>query len=134
MMNLSPMLLVAIAAGGALGAISRYLVQQLFLIWFGSEFPWGTLVANVSGCLLIGILIGVWSNTGAEMSQEMRAFVVIGFLGAFTTFSAFSLDTVTLLQNTAYLKASLNIGLNLFASIGATFVGFLLARNLAPIA
>ena len=133
MINLSPMLLLAIAIGGALGAMSRYMIQQLFAIWFGAEFPWGTLVANVSGCLIIGLVIGIWTNSGTEISPEMRAFVTIGFLGAFTTFSAFSLDTITLMQNAAYLKATLNITYNLLACFAATYAGFSIAKVLQPI-
>ena len=126
------MIYLAVALGGALGALSRFGIGQWLADSGYAHLHPATFLVNVIGALLIGILF-----IGAErftLSEPARLGISVGFLGAFTTFSAFSLDTVTLLQNAAYLKASLNIGLNLFASIGATFIGFLLVRNLAPMA
>ena len=129
MLTITPSLLLAIAAGGALGALARYLTHHAFSVWFGTGFPLGTLVANVSGCFLIGLFMGYWTNTGIELTNEIRAFIVIGFLGAFTTFSAFSLDTIAMIQNADYFRAGLNISLNLVLCLIATLVGFWMIRE-----
>ncbi len=133
MLTITPALLLAIAVGGAFGALSRFLIQHYFNIWFGTGFPLGTLVANISGCLLIGAIIGYWNNSGILLTAEMRGFVVIGFLGAFTTFSAFSLDTVTMLQNADYVRAGLNISANVLLCLLATVVGFWFIKQFASI-
>jgi CrcB protein len=87
-----------VAAGGALGAGARHLVSGVFLRQFGSAMPWGTLVINVTGSLLIGVLVGWLAFRGGEGQAQVRYFLATGVLGGFTTFSAFSLETVQLIE------------------------------------
>jgi CrcB protein len=128
-MTLSPATLLLIALGGALGALARYFTQQTVALYTGLTFPWGTLLANVLGCLLIGLLSGYWMSHDYHLSEEIKALVVIGFLGAFTTFSAFSLDTLVLYQNGEILKAIANVFLNITVCLIAVAVGHWLMRQ-----
>lgn len=105
-----------VALGGALGAVGRYLAVAATAALAGGAFPYGTLAVNVAGCFVLGLLTeamgAVW-----PASQEMRAFLVAGLLGAFTTFSAFSLDTVDLVERghlaaaAAYVLASVALSI-----------------------
>lgn len=88
------MILLAVACGGALGAVARYLLSRLQP---EGSFPWITLFINVAGSVLLALLYRHFSTT--TVSQELRAFLTVGFCGAFTTFSTFSLEAVILLQN-----------------------------------
>jgi fluoride exporter len=111
-----------VAAGGALGAVGRYGVMNMIGAMFGHGFPFGTLVVNIVGSLILGAGIEasalVWSP-----SPEIRAMILIGFLGAFTTFSAFSLDTVTLFTRGEMSAAFLYIAASILLSIGALWAG-----------
>jgi len=98
-----------VALGGALGAASRFLVHRLASLWFGLGFPWGTFGVNIAGCFAIGCLIGTCVNQPWFESYG-RAFLVIGFLGAFTTFSTFSMDTINLLEQSRIFSAILYVG------------------------
>ncbi|WP_440906331.1 fluoride efflux transporter CrcB [Catenovulum sp. SX2] len=113
---------VFIAIGGALGACLRYFLSQQALIWFGKEFPFGTLLVNVLGSLIIGFLYTLIAQ-GYVQLIPWRTFIGIGFLGALTTFSTFSMDTLLLLQQGAWIKASLNILLNVFVCLFAAWIG-----------
>ena len=128
-MTLNPTLFLLIALGGALGALARYFTQQVVALYTGLGFPWGTLLANVVGCLLIGLLSGYWMSHDYHLSEELKALVVIGFLGAFTTFSAFSLDTLVLYQNGEILKAVANVFLNVTVCLIAVGIGHWLMRQ-----
>ncbi|OOE88813.1 fluoride efflux transporter CrcB [Salinivibrio sharmensis] len=117
-----------VGLGGALGASSRFLVSEWSITVFGRGFPYGTLIVNVLGSLAMGVFL-------AAMSQELiapapwRQLFAIGFLGAFTTFSTFSVDTLMLFQHGETVKALLNVGLNLALCLGAAAMGaWLLAR------
>lgn len=117
--------ILAVAAGGAAGAVARYLVMSGIGHWFGPSFPYGTLVVNVVGSFVLGALVEtmalVWS-----VGTEMRAFLVVGVLGSFTTFSTFSLDVVTLVQ-----RGQLGIaGFYVVASVVLALVGFMLGLAL----
>ena len=89
--------ILVIAAGGAFGAVARYGVGVFATRMFGMSFPWGTLIVNIGGSFLLGALIEVMALRWS-VSPEMRAFLVIGVMGAFTTFSTFSMDVVVLFQ------------------------------------
>ncbi|WP_017446269.1 fluoride efflux transporter CrcB [Gayadomonas joobiniege] len=115
-----------IAMGGALGACLRFFLSQQALIWFGKSFPFGTLLVNVLGSALIGFLYTLISQ-GYIQATPWRTFLGIGFLGALTTFSTFSMDTVLLIQQEAWLKAFLNIALNLLICLIAVWLGSKLA-------
>ncbi|MCW8931027.1 MAG: fluoride efflux transporter CrcB [Gammaproteobacteria bacterium] len=119
----------AIAAGGALGAIMRFWVSSGIYSWLGRGFPYGTLSVNLIGSFFIGIAFILLTERLA-LGTEVRAFILIGFLGAFTTFSTFSLETLMLLQEGLLLKAAGNILLSVFLCIIATWVGIVLARSL----
>ncbi len=121
-------MLLAVAAGGAVGAVGRYLVVSAVGHFFGSSFPLGTIVVNVVGSFVLGALIEalalVWSP-----SPELRAMVVVGVLGAFTTFSTFSMDVVLLYERGALGQAALYIGASVILSIAAFFLGLHLSRS-----
>ena len=97
-------LYLIVAIGGALGALARYGTVSAVARLTGLGFPWGTVVVNLVGSLALGILIGAMAH-GLQLSQEARTFLAVGFLGAFTTFSTFSLDTVTLIERGAWTPA-----------------------------
>ncbi len=111
-----------VALGGAGGASLRFYISQLILNNLGKGFPFATLTVNISGSLIMGVLYGLIQQGIIEVSVY-RTLIGIGFLGAFTTFSTFSLDTLLLLQQGDLLKASLNILLNVSLCIFAAAIG-----------
>ncbi len=111
-----------ISIGGAFGASLRFFVSQLILNWLGKGFPFATLVVNISGSLVMGLLYGLIEQGVIEVSVY-RTLIGIGFLGAFTTFSTFSLDTLLLIQQGDLLKALLNIVLSVTLCILAAALG-----------
>jgi CrcB protein len=118
----------AVACGGALGAMGRHFVSGQVMRWAGSGFPWGTLTVNILGSFVLGALVEYlahrWSAT-----QEIRGFLVVGVLGGFTTFSAFSLDAVLLLERGSLGPAFAYIAGNVALSICGLFGGLLLFRQ-----
>lgn len=120
---------IAIALGGALGALARYWATSAVTFWLGKDFPYGTLTVNVMGSLLIGFL-SITLLERASIAPEWRGFLQVGLLGAFTTFSTFSLDTLQLLQQAAYLKALVNVFGSVLLCLLATYIGILLAKTL----
>jgi CrcB protein len=114
-------LIGAIGAGGALGAIARFKIRDLSEWLFGDYFLYGTLIANVIGCFIAGFLISYWQS--GQVSMTLKEGVLIGFLGALTTFSSFSVETMTLLQQQFWLKAGANILGNLVLCLLFVFVG-----------
>ncbi len=121
--------MVAIAIGGALGAVGRYLVISGFGLWLGTGFPWGTLVVNAVGSFAMGALIEI-SALAWSPSPELRALIAVGVLGAFTTFSTFALDVVVLVERGAHAPAGAYIGLSVALSIAGLLVGMQLFRAL----
>jgi CrcB protein len=116
-------LLLMVGIGGFAGSVLRYLisgyVQQLTQ---SSSFSYGTLVVNVTGCLIIGILSQAAESYGL-LTAETRALLITGFLGGFTTFSTFSNETLNLLRDSENLFAILNVGAHIFLGLGAVWVG-----------
>jgi fluoride exporter len=121
-------LLLAIAFGGALGAVARHYAVLGAARLFGEAFPWGTLFVNVLGSFLIGLII----ELGAlkfQVSNELRALLVTGFLGGFTTFSAFSLDTLKLADTGHAPAAAAYVAGSVFLSLLAVFAATHLLRG-----
>ena len=122
------MTIFGIAVGGAVGSILRYLVQIQCTHWFGSRFPLGTLIINTIGSLLIGFLFIVLLER-YSVSREIRLALMTGLLGGFTTFSAFSLETIDLIQQGSFLSAASNIILSVVLCLTACYLGVILART-----
>ncbi|HOI01010.1 MAG TPA: fluoride efflux transporter CrcB [Bacteroidales bacterium] len=119
--------LIIIGSGGFLGSIGRFLLSRFVQINWPYYFPWGTLMVNVSGCLLIGILFGL-SERSVAISGDWKAFLAIGFCGGFTTFSTFSQESLTLFRDSAYLLFFSYIGLSVVLCLSATLLGMLLIK------
>jgi len=120
--------IIAIAAGGAAGALGRYGMQALALRLFGAGFPYGTLIVNVAGSFLMGLLAHWFLVRG--VSAEVRSLVLVGCLGALTTFSTFSLDAAALYQRGELGAAAAYVILSVMLSIGALFAGLALSRSI----
>ena len=110
-----------IALGGAVGSVSRYVLGGTVQKLAGAPFPIGTLTVNVTGCFLIGILSQHYMHV--QTHPQMRAALITGFCGGYTTFSAFSLETVGLLSGGEYVKATTYMLLSMTVSILATVAG-----------
>ena len=114
--------------GGGLGAALRHGVNVLFARWLGTDFPHYTLFVNVSGSLAMGLLAGYFAFRG-EASQSVRLFLTTGLLGGYTTFSAFSLDTVLLWERGQPLTAAGYVAASVAASIGGLVLGMSAFRH-----
>ena len=124
-------LLLYATAGGAIGTAARHLVNVGFGRWLGAGFPWSTLFVNVVGGLLMGALIEALALR-FDGSIELRTFLATGILGGFTTFSAFSMDVVLLMQRGETATAALYIGASVVLSILALLAGLSLTRLVLP--
>lgn len=122
--------ILALAIGGATGSVLRYFVANGVYQWLGRGFPYGTLAVNILGSLLIGMLTEALILQRIAMTLEFRAGILVGFLGAFTTFSTFSLETLFLLEQGNFVKALLNIAVSVSACLFATWLGLLTSRTL----
>ena len=116
-----------VLAGGGLGSLARYSVGLWVVNTFGSSFPLGTVLVNVTGSFLIGLIATLADESGAIGSQA-RLFLVVGILGGFTTFSSFSLEAWRLAEEGAAIRAILYVCLNLLLGGAAAIAGVLLAR------
>lgn len=113
--------------GAGIGGAGRHGVNMLAARLFGTGFPAGTLVVNVVGCLLMGLIAGVFAFRG-HLPQEMRLFLATGILGGFTTFSAFSLDAALLWERGEVGLAALYVGASIVLSLAAVAAGLALSR------
>ncbi|SIR36142.1 camphor resistance protein CrcB [Shewanella morhuae] len=113
--------LLLVALGGSIGAVFRYLISIFMIQVFGGSFPFGTLLVNVLGSFLMGVIYALGQMS--HISPELKALIGIGLLGALTTFSTFSNETLLLLQEGDWLKATLNVVLNLSLCLFMVYLG-----------
>ena len=117
---------LVVAAGGAIGAVLRYLNAKAFTHFFGTPLPWATLIVNVVGCFLMGIAYTLLLDK-YQASDSIRLFVMMGVLGALTTWSTFSMEAVLMLNYGEYFKAGIYLFLTFFLCLSAFFVGMRLS-------
>lgn len=118
---------VLVALGGAVGATARYGVSLAATQWLGAGFPWGTLIVNAIGSFAMGVLVG-WAS---DADKALVLLLGVGVLGGFTTFSAFSIETVRLMERGAWLAAGANVTASVMISLAACAIGLALARGLS---
>ena len=122
------MVVLMVGLGGMLGAVLRYLVATWVQGAVGSGgFPYGTLAVNAAGCLVIGLVAG-YAEARQPLSAHAQAFLVVGVLGGFTTFSAFGIDTIRLVRDGAYLAGAANVFFQVAIGLVAVAAGLILAQ------
>lgn len=119
--------LLIVGTGGFIGSIMRYLVQFYIEKSMSSTFPLGTLIANIAGSFIIGMVFAL-AEKGNVMSSEWRIFLSVGICGGFTTFSAFAYNNFTMIKEHSYGLLFINIGGNLFLGIFAVYLGIIFIR------
>lgn len=124
------MILLLIAVGGAAGSVARYLFGRAVQGAIHPDFPIGTFAVNAAGCLLVGVLARVFLHSQTELS--LRAMLMVGFCGGFTTFSTFTLETLGLIQGGEWVRAAAYMTLSCVVCVGATIAGFAMGRPLNP--
>jgi CrcB protein len=120
--------IILLLTGGALGTVSRYVVSGVTHKLISGTFPWGTLVVNASGALLIGFFWGLFEIR--DLSPAVRIFIFIGFLGGYTTFSTFALETMNLFRDGDIRMAAWNMLLNNLLSMISVFAGYFISNGL----
>tara|TARA_R110000868_G_scaffold8205_1_gene42406 strand:+ start:5709 stop:6056 length:348 start_codon:yes stop_codon:yes gene_type:complete len=113
--------------GGAIGALARFGIYEAQAKWLSLNFPYATLFVNIVGSFIIGAC-SVWLMQRTHLADELRLFIMVGVLGAFTTFSTFSLETIKLLQMQEYGVALSNIGLNIVLCLVAAWLGMMVIK------
>lgn len=124
------MTLAAMAVAGALGAVARYGVSLAALRWLPEGFPYGTLIVNLVGCFLLGALTELTLDEGL-LAPQMRTILGTGFLGAFTTFSTFGVETFRAMEAGEWAVAAANVAINVLAGIALAATGFWVARAIS---
>jgi CrcB protein len=119
--------ILLVGSGGFIGSVMRYMVQYYMEKSLTSTFPWGTIIANIAGSFIIGIVFAL-AEKGNLMNVEWRIFLAVGICGGFTTFSSFAYNNLTMLNERAWGSLLLNIGGNLFLGILAVYLGIILIR------
>lgn len=123
------MIWLAVAVGGSLGAVLRFAISRWAVGAIGTGFPWGTLIANAVGAFVIGFLFA-WFSHRLLVSPALRALILTGLLGALTTFSTFSLETLELLHGGEVVRAGLNVAANLGLALVLVWGGYVLGGRL----
>jgi len=119
--------IMLVGFGGFIGTVARFLISRYFQLNYTSVFPWGTLVVNILGCLLIGIIYGV-SEKGDFLSPEVRLFLTVGICGGFTTFSTFSNDAFLLLRQEEWIRFAFYASFSFFLGLLAVYVGRIIIK------
>lgn len=122
------MKLLWLAVSGAMGTLLRYGLSSLVQRYAGLTFPWGTMAVNLLGCFLFGLLWSVFENR-MEVSMELRAVVLVGFLGGFTTFSSFAFEAAGLLRDGAWWRATAHIAGQNIVGIALVYLGLAAGRH-----
>ncbi len=122
--------LLLVAAGGAFGSVARYLAGVQASRLFGSNWPYGTFVVNLTGGLLMGFLAAWLALRGGAQQEHWRVLLGVGVMGGFTTFSAFSLETALMIEKRAYAQAFTYTSASVILSVAAVFAGLLIARRI----
>ena len=126
----TPMNYLWIAIGGAIGSTARFWCSDVIAHRFPSSFPWGTIAVNISGSFLIGVLAAIYGPGGKHSGQEaVRQFLVVGFCGGYTTFSAFSMQTLDLARAGEWISAGGNVLASVTLCLLATGLGFVLGSS-----
>ncbi|HEY1720825.1 MAG TPA: fluoride efflux transporter CrcB [Magnetospirillaceae bacterium] len=115
---MNPQFILAVAAGGAIGSVARYLVGITAGKLFGMAFPWGTLIINITGSFLIGLFVALFA-TKWDLPQVARIFLTVGICGGYTTFSTFSLDTWYLIERNQVMASAAYMIASVVLSVGA---------------
>ena len=127
------MSILLVGMGSAIGGMTRFWVSNWMALRWGDRFPWGTLFVNVTGSVLIGLLAALSAGSGRwQIGTEARVFFMVGVLGGYTTFSAFSLQTLLLAQSGQWLFAVANAAGSVVLCLGAVWIGHALGRFLLP--
>jgi CrcB protein len=121
--------ILLVGSGGFIGSVMRYLVQYYVEKNLASTFPWGTLIANVAGSFIIGMIFAL-AEKGHLMNAEWRIFLAVGICGGFTTFSSFAYNNFNMIKEQAFSQLLWNVGGNLFLGILAVYFGIILIRLL----
>jgi len=120
--------IAAVAIGGAIGSVSRFLCGHLLGNWLGTLFPWGTLMVNILGSIWLGYIATISLQRPGSLDPTLRLLLTTGFAGGFTTFSSFAYETLALLQQNEPELAVANIGSNMILGFIACWLGFVIAR------
>jgi len=121
--------ILIVGTGGFIGSVMRYLVQYFVEKGLSSTFPYGTLIANVAGCFIIGIVFAL-AEKGNLLSAEWRIFLAVGICGGFTTFSSFAYNNFTMLKEGSFGQFFWNVGGSLFLGILAVYFGVIIIRSI----
>lgn len=121
-------MILLVGAGGCAGSIARFLSQQLMVRYYPSSFPWGTLIVNITGCFIIGIVYA-FGEKGNLLSPEMRILLATGFCGGFTTFSSFAYENISLLRDGELLYTFIYIAASIIVGLLATYIGVLVVKS-----
>ncbi len=121
-------LLLIVGAGGFLGTVLRYLISRVFQQTVISSFPYGTFAVNIIGCLILGVIYGLYERN-ALLSDELRLFLTVGLCGGFTTFSTFANENVSLLRDGELFQFVLYTGSTIFLGLLAIYLGNMIVKS-----